>query len=118
MGTFKLVFGLFVIVAGIYLGAELIPIYYANYEFTDVVKNEAILETYTIKPESDIQDTLLKKAQELDIPLTKEAIKVHRHGTTGTGSLTIDAPYTVHVDLPLYPLDLHFDPSTQNKSPF
>jgi hypothetical protein len=24
----------------------------------------------------------------------------------------------VHVDLPGYPLDLHFDPSTENHSPF
>ena len=32
MGTFKLIFGIFVIVAGIYLGAELIPVYYENYQ--------------------------------------------------------------------------------------
>lgn len=118
MGTIKLLFGLLVIAAGVYLGAELIPVYYANYEFTDTIKNEAVLQTYTTKPESEIQDTLLKKAQEFDIPLTKDQIKVHRHGTTGTGSLTIDAPYNVHIDLPGYPLDLHFDPSTENKSPF
>jgi hypothetical protein len=24
----------------------------------------------------------------------------------------------VHVQLPGYPMDLHFDPSTENKSPF
>jgi len=118
MGTIKLVLGLFVIASGVYLGAELIPVYYSNYEFQDVIKNEALLQTYTTKPEGEIQDMLFKKAQELDIPLTKEKIQVHRHGTTGTGSLTIDAPYTVHVDLPVYPLDLHFDPSTMNKSPF
>jgi hypothetical protein len=118
MGTIKLAFGLFVIVAGIYLGAELIPAYYANYEFQDVVKTEATLETYTAKPESDIQAALYKKAQELDIPLTKEKIKVQRHGTQGTGSLTINAPYIVEINLPGYPLELHFDASTENKSPF
>jgi hypothetical protein len=118
MGTIKFGFGIFVIVAGIYLGVELIPIYYENYQFQDVVKTEATLETYTSKPEDAIRDSLYKKAQNLDIPLTKDQIKVQRHGTMGTGSLTISAPYTVHLDLPGYPVDLHFDASTDNKSPF
>jgi hypothetical protein len=118
MGTFKFGLGIFVIVAGIYLGAELVPVYYENYQFQDIVKTEATLETYTNKPEADIRDSLFKKAQTLDIPLSKDQIKVQRHGTTGTGSLTISAPYTVHLDLPGYPVDLHFDASTDNKSPF
>jgi hypothetical protein len=118
MGTFKFGLGIFVIVAGIYLGAELVPVYYENYQFQDIVKTEATLETYTNKPEADIRDSLFKKAQTLDIPLTKDEIKVQRHGTTGTGSLTISAPYTVHLDLPGYPVDLHFEASTDNKSPF
>lgn len=118
MGTIKMIFGILLIVTCVYVGAELIPVYYANYEFEDVVKTEATLETYTTKPEADIQDMIFKKAQDLQIPLTKDQIKVTRRGTTGTGSLTIHAPYVVHVDLPAYPLDLHFDPSTENKSPF
>ena len=118
MGVVKLAFGLLVIVAAIYAGAALVPVYYANYEFQDMIKTEATLETYTNKPEAEIQQAVLKKAKELDIPLNKDQIQVHRQGTIGTGSLTISAPYTVHVDLPGYPMDLHFDPSTENKSPF
>jgi|SRR5579863_7608 len=118
MGTIKLIFGLLVIVTAVYLGAELVPIYYANYEFQDVIKTEATLQTYTTKPEPEIQQMIFKKAQDLQIPLNREQIKVQRHGYTGTGSLTIQAPYVVRVDLPGYPLDLHFDPSTENKSPF
>ncbi|SRR5579859_4641489 len=118
MGTLKLIFGLFLIATCVYLGAELVPVYYANYEFQDLIKTEATLQTYTTKPESEIQDGIFKKAQELEIPLSKEQIKVHRQGTTGTGSLTIRAPYVVHVDFPGYPMDLHFDASTENKSPF
>jgi hypothetical protein len=118
MGTIKMVIGLFVIALGVYLGAELIPVYYANYEFQDVIRNEATLQTYTTKPEADIQTTIFKKAQELEIPLEKEQIKVQRRGNTGVGSLSINAPYTVHLELPGYPMELHFDPSTENKSPF
>lgn len=118
MGMIKLIFGISIIVVAIYLGMELIPVYYANYEFQDVIKTEATLETYTTKPETDIQDSIFKKAQDLDIPLTKEQIQVHRTGNQGTGSLTISAPYTVHLDLVAYPMDLHFDPASYNKSPF
>src|SRR5689334_9936553 len=98
MGTVKLVFGLFVIVAAVYLGAELVPVYYANYQFQDIIKTEATLQTYTSKPEADIQDSIFKKAQDLEIPVNKDQIKVQRHGLTGTGSLSIRAPYIVRVD--------------------
>jgi hypothetical protein len=118
MSTVKLAIGLLILVAVCYVGATLVPVYYANYEFQDVIKTEATLQTYTTKPEADIQQYIVKKAQELDIPLDKDHVKVQRHGTTGVGSLTIEAPYTVHVQLPGYPMDLHFDPSTENKSPF
>jgi len=118
MGTIKLVFGLFVIGLAIYLGVALVPVYYANYEFQDTIRTEATLETYTTKPETEIQNTIFKKAQQLELPLNRDQIKVLRRGNTGTGSLIISAPYVVHVDLPGYPVDLHFDPSTENKSPF
>ena len=36
----------------------------------------------------------------------------------GTGSVTIDAPYTVHLDLIAFPTDLHFDSSSSNKGAF
>jgi hypothetical protein len=118
MGTIKLIFGVGVIVVAIYLGTQLVPVYYANFEFQDAIKTEATLETYTTKPESDIQDFVFKKAQDLEIPLKKEQIKVQRSGNQGTGSLTIAAPYTVHLDLVAYPMDLRFEPASYNKSPF
>jgi len=114
----KLLLGIFVIALAAYLGIQLIPVYYENYQFKDAVSTEATLETYTTKPEADIREFVFKKAQELDIPISKDAIKVQRTGTVGTGTLTISAPYSVHVDLPGYPMDLHFDVSSDNKSPF
>src|SRR5579862_1385328 len=118
MGTLKLIFGLFLIATCVYLGAELVPVYYANYEFQDLIKTEATLQTYTTKPESEIQDSIFKKAQQLEIPLSKEQIKVQRRGSTGTGSLTISAPYVVHIDFPGYPLFFNDTATTENKSPF
>ncbi len=101
MGKIKLLFGLGVIVAVIYAGAEVIPPYFSNYEFEDSIKEEALHSTY------------------LEIPLTREQIKVQRTGSgQGSGTVSIEADYSVHVDLPGYPLDLHFSPSSRNKGVF
>jgi hypothetical protein len=118
MGSMKLVTGIFAIVASIYLIVVLAPPYLANYQFEDAIKTEAQLGTYSTKSEDAIRDSLFKKAQDLDVPISKEQIKVQRSGVTGAGSLSIDAPYTVRVNLPGYPLDLHFEPSTRNRSVF
>lgn len=118
MGTIKLCFGIFVIVAAIYMGIEVIPPYYANYEFQGDIQTEALTSTYTPMSEADIRDAVFKIAKGYEIPLTKDGIKVQRAGNQGSGTISIDAPYTVHLDVPVFPFDLHFDPNTQNKSPF
>jgi len=117
MGTFKLVLGIFVIGAFVYIGAAILPIYYANYEFTEAVKTEATMQTYTTKTEAAVQDTLYKKAVDLGIPIQKDHLQVHRTGNQGNGSLSVEAPYTVRVNFPGYPLELNFDASTTNMSP-
>ncbi len=115
MGTFKLVFGIFIMVATIYLGVMLVPPYMANYQFEDEINSEAMLNTYNTKAEDAIRDNVLKRAQDLDIPVTKDQIVVKRAGQVGSGSLIIEAKYQVHVDLPGYPLDLNFDAASKNK---
>jgi hypothetical protein len=115
MSTIKMFLGIFVIVAGVYVAAKLIPPYYENYQFQDAIKNEATLDTYTTKTEADIRQAIFRKAQDLEIPITEDNIHVQRQGFQGSGVILIRAPYTVHVDLPGYPMDLRFDASTENK---
>jgi hypothetical protein len=118
MGSLKLVVGLFTIVAVVYLVAELAPPFFSNYQFEDVIKTEAQMGTYSTKSDDTIREEVFKKAQELDVPITKEQIKIRRIGSAYAGSVSIEAPYTVHLNLPGYPLDLNFDPSSTNKSVF
>jgi hypothetical protein len=113
-----MVFGILIIVAAVVLIASLAPPYFTNYQFEDAIKTESQMSTYTTKTEDVIRDEVFKKAQEMDVPITKEQIKVVRNGVVGTGSVSIDATYTVHVNLPGYPLDLHFDASARNKGVF
>ena len=77
------------------------------------------MDTYSTKTEDAIREAVFKKAQELDIPVAKEQIKVHAHRTCcATAPSSIDAPYIVHVNLPGYPMDLNFDASTDKQGRF
>ncbi len=111
MNRLKALFGLFVVVAAVYLGWKVVPPLFNNYQFEDAVQSEALLNSYSTKSESDIRNTLAAKAREYDIPLTADQINVLRNGN----ELSIWADYTIHLDLPLYPLDLKFHPATKNK---
>ena len=115
MSTIKMFLALFLIGGAVYVGAKIIPPFFDNYQFQDAVKNEATLDTYTSKNETDIRTAVFRKAQDLDIPITEEQIHVQRQGMQGSGLIIIRAPYVVHVDLPGYPMDLHFDASTENR---
>jgi hypothetical protein len=114
----KIVLGIVIIVASVILLATLAPPFFSNYQFEDALKTESQMSTYTTKTEDVIRDEVFKKAQELDVPITKEQIKVVRNGVVGTGSVEIEAAYTVHVNLPFYPMDLNFNASARNKGVF
>jgi len=115
MGSLKMVSGIVVMVASVYLIAVLAPPFFSNYQFEDAIRTEAQMDTYNTKTEEQIRDAIFKKAQDLDVPVSREQIKVQRSGVTGSGSITIEAPYIVHISLPGYAVDLNFDPSTRNK---
>jgi len=118
MGTIKLIIGFVVIAAVVYGCSVLVPPFFSNYEFEDAIETEARMSTYSTKPEDAIRESVFKKAQDLEIPIAKEQIKVQRFGYQGTGSILIETQYTVHVDLPGYPLDLNFHPTTKNRGAF
>ncbi len=118
MGTLKLILVLGLLGGLGYVGAEVIPPFFSNYEFQDTLDTEARLATYSSKGDEVIRDAVFKRAQELELPLTREQIKVQRTGTQGSGSVFIETSYSVHVDLPYYPMDLDFHPQSKNKGAF
>lgn len=110
MKTLRAIIGVAVVVGGAYYGYLLIPPYFNNYQMQDYIEAEARLNTYTNKSEQDIRDGVIKQARNLEIPLQPESIIVQR----GAGELQISCSYTVHVDLPGYPLDLKFAPTSKS----
>jgi len=69
----------------------------------------AVVNRYS---EEQIRETVFKEAQELEIPLKKEEIKV----LASTSVVRISVDYRVPVDLMVYKMELHFTPSSENKS--
>jgi hypothetical protein len=104
------IFGVLVLV-----GIKLIPPFFANYELEDAIKTEAVQSTYSTRSEEDIREAVIKQARNYDIPLTPKQVHVSRVGAFGSGSLIIEADYSVPIDLPGYSTTLEFHPSTKNK---
>jgi hypothetical protein len=115
MGSLKAIFGVAVMVLVGIVCLKLIPPYFSNYEFEDFIKNEALQSTYGNRTEEEIRESVIKHARDYDIQLTTQQVRVSRTGTSGTGSLTIEAQYSIPVSLPGYSTTLEFHPSSSNK---
>jgi hypothetical protein len=63
------------------------------------------------RPTDKIRADVLEKAQSFDLPLKADDIIVTRNGS----DVMISVEYTVHMDVPIYPFDLKFAPSTKRE---
>jgi hypothetical protein len=115
MATLKLIFGFAVFIALAVVGLKVIPPFFSNYELEDAIKTEALQATYTTRTEEDIRETVIKQARNYDIALTPKQVRVTRVGGFGTGTLNIEADYSVPLELPGYSTSLDFHLSTKNK---
>jgi hypothetical protein len=91
-----------------------VPSYVSNYELSDKMQEQARFAVVNRYTEDQIRDKIFKVVEELDIPIKRDAIKV----VSTNAVVRISMEYTVPVDLLFYHLDLHFSPSSENKSLF
>jgi hypothetical protein len=115
MATLKLIIGLAIFCMVGLVGVKLIPPYFSNYELEDEIKTEALQATYSMRTEDDIRDAIIKHARNYDIALTPKQVRISRTGGYGTGTLAIEAEYSVPFDLPGYSTTIEFHPSSKNK---
>jgi hypothetical protein len=115
MASLKLIFGVAIFAIVALAGLKLIPPFFSNYELEDAIKTEATQSTYSTRTEEDIRESIIKQARNYDIALTPKQVHVSRVGGFGTGTLAIDAEYSVPIDLPGYSTTLEFHPSSKNK---
>jgi cell division protein FtsL len=113
-GRFKAIAFTVILVLGIYVAFKLVPIYMAEYQLNDKMQEEARYAVVNRYSEDKIKDEIMKEVADLEIPVKREDITVS--STNRVVKIAID--YTVPVDLLFYHLDLHFTPSSENKSLF
>jgi len=111
MSQIKPILGLAVVVIVFYVAWNMIPPYFHNYEFQDYVENEARDSTYTNQTADDVKALVLKEARKDEIPINAEQINIVKN----PNDVSINASYTVHVDLAVFPQDLHFSVNSKNR---
>jgi hypothetical protein len=101
-----------ILVFAIYAAYKFVPPYVSEYQLQDKMQEQArfgIVNRYT---DEQVRENVFKVVQDLDIPAKREDIKV----TVTQAIVKISLEYTVPVDLLFYSTELHFSPSSENKS--
>jgi len=111
-GRLKAIAFTVLVVFGLYAAYKLLPPYFAEYQLADKMQEEARFAVVNRHTEEQIREAVLKEAESLEIPLTKDEIKV----LASASVVRISVDYTVPIDLMVYKMELHFTPSSENKS--
>ena len=111
-GKPKAIFYTLILVLVVYAAFKIVPIYIQNYQLSDKMQETARFAVVNRYSEEQIRDTIFKEMQTLEISARREDIKVF----SSPSVVRISVDYTVPVDLFFYHMDLHFTPSSENKS--
>jgi hypothetical protein len=105
---------LLILGAMLFIFVKIVPVYFANFQFQDAIKTEArfALTGYPKKSLDDLREDIYKKAQELDIPATRDDIRVAVDPSKGYVDIGLD--YSVPIDLKVYQFTLQFHPHADN----
>ncbi|HVS30204.1 MAG TPA: hypothetical protein VMS98_02010 [Thermoanaerobaculia bacterium] len=93
-GQFGCVVGLLLLLAGIFVAYKMIPIKVKAAELRSEVVNEA--KAAGMHSDKRIMATILKKAADLELPVSEDNVKIRR----GNNDITVDVQYVVPVDYP------------------
>lgn len=91
--------------------AAFAPIYFHNLELQRYVLELTQTVESQPKPDDALRSQVLRKAQELDLPVLADNVHILR----SPDKLRIDVRYFVRVTLPGYTVDLHFYPGAGSK---
>ena len=110
-GKFKAILVTVILVFFVYFAVKVVPPYVSEYQLSNKMQETARFASVTRSNEEQIRETIFREIQDLDIPATKEDVKV----TAAGGRVSISVDYSVPIDLMVYKFDLHFTPSSSNK---
>jgi len=97
-----------------FTAVKIVPVYVENYQFQDSIETESrfALTAYPKKSPEDVRSAIFKKAQELDIPIKPEDIRI----SITNGAVEIGTDYSIPIDLKVYQFTLQFHPHADNHS--
>lgn len=110
-GKLKAIVVTAILLACVYTTVKVVPPYVSEYQLADKMQETARYASVTRSNEDQIRNTIFREIQDLDIPATKEDVKV----SAVNGKVSISVDYTVPIDLTVYKFDLHFTPASSNK---
>jgi hypothetical protein len=113
-GKLKSIVFLAIFLLIIYSAVKIVPAYVTDYQLSDKMQEQARYAVVNRYTEEQIRDNIFKVVQDLEVPAKRDVIKVSANNAV----VKISMEYTVPVDLFFYHLDLHFAPSSENRSLF
>jgi len=108
-GKLKAIIYTVILVLGVFMAIRLVPLYVAEYQLKDKMNEQAKFAVVNRYTEDQVRDILFKVIQDLDIPATRDDIKL---ANTNHG-ITISVTYTVPVDFFVYQTDITFSPVSE-----
>jgi hypothetical protein len=111
-GKLKAIIVTAILLLAVLVAWKVVPPYSAEYQLADKMQEIARFAVVQRQTEDQVRDMVFKTIQDLEIPATRDNIKITANGS----KVTILVDYTVPVDILTYHLDLHFTPSSENKS--
>ena len=108
-GRLKAIIYTVILVAAVFVAIKLVPPYVAEYQLQDKMNEQAKFAVVNRYSEEQIRDILFKVIQDLDIPASRDDIKLNvtPHG------VSISVSYSVPVDFLVYKTDLSFNPTSE-----
>lgn len=111
-GRFKAIAWTVVLVAVIYAGVKIVPLYVNEYQLRDKMQEEARFAVVNRHSDEQIREVIWREIQDLDIPAKREAIQIENSNR----EVKISIEYSVPVDFLVYKTELHFSINTANKA--
>lgn len=108
----KAIVWLLIFGAAIYVAVKVVPSYFADYQLQDKMQTVARFATVNRQSEEEVRDIIYREIQERDIPARREDI----HIESNQRGVRISVEYVVTVDLRVYQLNLHFNPTADNRA--
>jgi hypothetical protein len=116
MGIIKACIGFLAIAAVVDGLFQVAPPMLANYSFSDDLKTLANMDSANLqKTDDDVRNDVVRKAKEHDLPIEAKQVTVQRLNSPGISAVYVSVDYSVTINIPGYPFDMHFNPNSGNK---